>query len=110
VLRNQLDIGGNCPPGMRSLPGIPARLLRLGAFPECKRVEQRKAPPVGGADSKLLGLVHPLFRLRRSIPPTPSRPVPSKTNVPGSGTTMFVSPLEMLEEPLKKPLPVLMVT
>ena len=36
-------------------------------------------------------------------------PVPSRLREPGSGTTTFVSPLEILVHPLKKLLPVLMV-
>src|SRR5215469_946844 len=49
------------------------------------------------------------FSLRRIAPARPIKPVPSKDNVPGSGVTILVSPLEIVVEPLKKPLPVLIV-
>jgi hypothetical protein len=41
------------------------------------------------------------FSLRRIAPAKPTSPVPSRVKEPGSGTTMLVSPLEMLVLPLK---------
>src|SRR5579862_2525157 len=49
------------------------------------------------------------FSFRRIAPARPTSPVPSRVKDPGSGTVMLVSPLEIEVDPLKKPLPVLMV-
>src|SRR6516162_3068113 len=51
------------------------------------------------------------FSFRRTTPAKPTSPVPRSVRDPGSGTTvlMLVSPLEIRVDPLKKPLPVLMV-
>jgi hypothetical protein len=50
------------------------------------------------------------FSLRRRTPAKPTRPVPISVNDPGSGTVeILVSPLEISVDPLKKPLPVLIV-
>jgi hypothetical protein len=48
--------------------------------------------------------------LRRIAPASPTKPTPSKLSVPGSGTAMLVLPLEIVVEPLKKPLPVLIAS
>src|SRR4029077_4799295 len=48
--------------------------------------------------------------LRRINPAIPTRPVPRRPKVPGSGTLRLVSPLERLRVPLKKPLPELPVS
>ena len=50
-----------------------------------------------------------VLSLRRRAPASPSNPVPRRVRLAGSGTTMLVSPLAIVVEPLKKPFPVLMV-
>jgi len=44
--------------------------------------------------------------LRRNLPARPTSPVPRSERDDGSGTTViFVSPLEIVADPLKNPLP-----
>ena len=73
---------------------------------------KRRGPAKRGL-TKERGTVQAL-NLRCSAPASPTSPVPSKPSVPGSGTAvvvvMLVSPLEIVVEPLKKPLPVLIVS
>src|SRR5207248_10890078 len=60
--------------------------------------------------SKEFRFDYAFFILRRTTPARLTKPVPSRVREPGSGTTILVSPLEIWVEPLKKPLPVLMVS
>ena len=46
------------------------------------------------------------FTLDLNLHPNPINPVPNSMIVPGSGTSeIFVSPLEIVADPLKNPLP-----
>src|SRR5579883_2270084 len=55
-------------------------------------------------------IVYPILILRRRSPANPTRPVPNRPSVPGSGTERLVSPLSRATEPLKYPFPVLTVS
>jgi hypothetical protein len=68
---------------------------------------KRKTPPIGGAGIQEQS--NYAFSFRRNIPARPTKPVPIRVRLLGSGTTMFVSPLAIEVEPLKKPTPVLIV-
>src|SRR5690349_23029020 len=76
-----------------------------------RNAEKAQAPPTqGGARFRSEFLAY-AFSLRRSTPARPTSPVPRSVKEPGSGTVdMLVSPLEIRVEPLKNPLPVLMVS
>jgi hypothetical protein len=71
------------------------------------RAGKQKAPPIGGAGIQEQS--NYAFSFRRNIPARPTKPVPIKVRLLGSGTTTLVSPLEIEVEPLKKPMPVLIV-
>ena len=70
---------------------------------------QEKAPPVGGAGIQEWILFY-AFSFRLNAPARPTKPVPRRVKLPGSGTITFVSPLEIVVDPLKNPLPVLTVS
>ena len=61
----------------------------------------KKKPAAGGSGFRTELLACYRLSLRRMAPARPTRPVPSRVNEPGSGTTMLVSPLEIVVEPVK---------
>src|ERR1700726_3755580 len=86
-----------------------AKLSQIFAVRPLTSIAQIRTPPRGGGLFLLSGRKAYDFSLRRTTPARPINPVPSRPSEPGSGTTMFVSPLPTVAESSKNPLPVLIV-
>src|SRR5579864_2313057 len=93
------------------MPAKRCQNFRVAAFRESQLLYSNKNPRLAaGALFRVKRKKTQAFSLRRTTPARPINPVPNRTKEPGSGTTMFVSPLLTPTAPLKKPSPVLTVS